>query len=90
MHTDAYTAPGGIDQAPYDEHCNVSRTRPIRRAASTPKTCADTKNLLEEVIVLAARMRGQLHVQLARRSIEVDQSCRHARRPIRGAQRRVR
>ena len=31
-------------------------------------------------------MRGQLHVQLAQRPVKVDQSCQHARRPLRGAQ----
>ena len=33
-----------------------------------------------------ARMRGQLQVQLERGPVEVEQSCRHKRRLIRGAQ----
>ena len=67
----------------YDGHC---KRRPIRRAASTAQTCADTKHLLDQEMRRGIRIPGELHVQLERGPVEVEPSCRHKRRPIRGAQ----
>ena len=39
----------------------------------------ETKKRLEQEIVLAGGMMAQLHVQLERGPVKVDQSCRRAR-----------